>query len=79
MKPTLKQTPNQTLSNSSLPNLTKQPKLRRETVLLYGAWTILTISIFTMIFPVSNSHRFSESEFFETVEIETESGFRTSR
>ena len=53
-------------------------KIGRETALLYGAWTILLLSILTMVIPTSNPHSFSEFEVREGVDVQVKSDDRPS-
>lgn len=52
-------------NSMTLPSSQKQT---RETFLLYGAWTILILSMLAMVLPASNSQSFSDSPYTETIE-----------
>lgn len=43
-------------------------KATRQTVLLYGAWAILILSMLAMVLPTSNSQSFSNSSQIEAIE-----------
>ncbi len=71
--------PKQTLNTPSSTPASNGKKSRRETILLYGAWTVLVLSMLAMVVPTSNSHSLSESQVIDGIEVDFKSGSRASQ